>query len=266
MTRLLVLVLCLASAAGIAGYTYFSGERIDPAAVYVVPPRPPEAKSKTPPVTTANIDPNDRVALARALQRELKRVGCYSGEITGVWTTSTRMAMRAFTERVNAALPIDKPDPVLLSLVQGHQQGDVCTPAPGPAGPTKDAKTQATDDAAPGAAKDAAKDKTDPAGAAAASAAALALTAPAAKAVPKAKSDAAEEARPAAVKPAPREEGARDKDARDRDKKEKSDVDAPKGGPVPAEGMRGKRQRRSDQASSSRPPKVVRDVLKALGF
>jgi hypothetical protein len=262
MTRMLVLVLCLASAAGIAGYTYFSGERVEPAAVYVVPPRPPEAKPK--PVTT-NIDPSDRVALARALQRELKRVGCYGGEITGVWTTSTRMAMQAFTERVNATLPIDKPDPVLLSLVQGHQQGDVCTPN---AGPTKDAKAQAPDDAAPGAAKDVAKDKADPAGVAAAAAAALALTAPAVKAEPKAKSDAADDVRPAAVKPAPREERAREKDARDTDKKGVADAskDASKNGPVPPEGMNGKRPRRSDQASKTRPPKVVRDVLKALGF
>ncbi len=241
-----------------------------PTAVYVVPPRPPEAKPKPPPATS-NIDPNDRVALARALQRELKRVGCYSGEITGAWTTSTRMAMRAFTERVNATLPIDKPDPVLLSLVQGHQQGDVCTPV---AGPTKDAKTQAPDDASPSAAKD----KTDPAGVAAASAAALALTAPAAKAVPKPKSDAADDVRPASVKPASREERARDKDKKGVVDAPKSDApksdapksdaksDAPKSGPVPPEGMREKRPRRSDQASDSRPPKVVRDVLKALGL
>jgi hypothetical protein len=64
--------------------------------------------------------PADRAALTRELQRELKRVGCYEGQINGIWTTSSRMAMQTFTERVNAALPIDEPDSVLLSLVQAY--------------------------------------------------------------------------------------------------------------------------------------------------
>ena len=69
--------------------------------------------------------PNDRPRLASALQRELQRVGCYDREINGVWTTSSRMAMQAFLERVNAALPFDEPDAILLSLVQAHK-GPAC--------------------------------------------------------------------------------------------------------------------------------------------
>ena len=69
--------------------------------------------------------PNDRASLARALQRELQRVGCYDGEINGNWSTSTRMAMKAFTDRVNASLPTDAPDYILLSLVQRHE-GKAC--------------------------------------------------------------------------------------------------------------------------------------------
>jgi hypothetical protein len=68
---------------------------------------------------------SDPAALARTLQRELKRVGCYDGEIGGVWNGASRAAMKAFTERVNAALPVDSPDPVLLALVQAHQ-GRAC--------------------------------------------------------------------------------------------------------------------------------------------
>ena len=45
----------------------------------------------------------------------------HGGEISGVWTTSSRMAMKAFTDRVNASLPIDAPDYILLSLVQRHE-------------------------------------------------------------------------------------------------------------------------------------------------
>ena len=40
--------------------------------------------------------------LARELQKELRRVGCYDGEITGVWSSDARRAMKAFIERMNA--------------------------------------------------------------------------------------------------------------------------------------------------------------------
>lgn len=65
-------------------------------------------------------DTQARAALAGDLQRELKRVGCYGGDITGTWTPSTKAAMSAFMERVNASLPIEEPDYILLTLVQGH--------------------------------------------------------------------------------------------------------------------------------------------------
>lgn len=58
--------------------------------------------------------------LARNIQRELKRVGCYAGETDGQWSASTRRAMTTFTEHVNARLPTDVPDVILLTLVQGH--------------------------------------------------------------------------------------------------------------------------------------------------
>ena len=53
--------------------------------------------------------PSDRAALVRDLQRELRRVGCYTGALDGIWNTSTRAAMKAFTGRVNAVLPIERP-------------------------------------------------------------------------------------------------------------------------------------------------------------
>jgi hypothetical protein len=69
--------------------------------------------------------PGDYVAIAQELQKELRRVGCYDGPVTGLWTPSVRNAMKEFIERVNAALPIERPDNILLRLVQGHQ-GRVC--------------------------------------------------------------------------------------------------------------------------------------------
>lgn len=266
MNRLVVLFLCLASAGAIAGYTHYSGDRGEPTPVYTVPQRAAEPAAK-PAVTVApaSVEPGDRVALTRALQRELKRVGCYHGEITGVWTTSSRMAMKAFTDRVNASLPIETPDQVLLSLVQGHQEracGVAC-----PAGQMASESgacmpnavlAKAAKSATPGdGAGDAPADKT---GAAlpvtGAAAAALALAAP----KPETKAPAAADvARPAAAKPA-------SQDVLGPEKKSLGERTQSHGGPVPPEGVREKKPRRSAQDTKPRPPKVVRDVLRSLGF
>lgn len=71
-------------------------------------------------------DDATRSELARDLQRELSRVGCYGGEINGAWTAPTRRAMAAFMQRVNATLPLTEPDYILLTLVQGEKAA-VCT-------------------------------------------------------------------------------------------------------------------------------------------
>lgn len=76
--------------------------------------------------------PDSRGSTTFALQRELARVGCYDGEINGAYTTATRQAMKAFMDRVNATLPINQPDHVLLALVRNHD-GRVCG-APCPLG------------------------------------------------------------------------------------------------------------------------------------
>ena len=75
-------------------------------------------------------DGETRAQLARDLQRELKRVGCYGGEITGNWSPSTQRAMGAFMDRVNASLPADEPDYILLTLVQGQSTAACGTDCP----------------------------------------------------------------------------------------------------------------------------------------
>ncbi len=86
------------------------------------------------PVRSSSLsDPETRAGLASDLQRELKRVGCYGGEITGTWNLATRRAMAAFVDRANATLPINQPDYVLLALVQGHRE--IACSAGCPAGP-----------------------------------------------------------------------------------------------------------------------------------
>jgi hypothetical protein len=85
--------------------------------VVLVPPRAPAAAA----IPAAPPHAWDRAGMARELHKELKRVGCYDGEVTGSWTSSSRQAMRRFTESVNARLPFEEPDLVLLRLLQSHK-------------------------------------------------------------------------------------------------------------------------------------------------
>jgi hypothetical protein len=78
-----------------------------------------------PPVPQRVVVPKDRDTLARELQKELRRVGCYEGELNGAWTPLTRRAMKAFTDRINATLPVEEPDAILYTMVQS-QQDKVC--------------------------------------------------------------------------------------------------------------------------------------------
>jgi hypothetical protein len=225
MLRAIVLVVCLVSAGGIAAYSYYSrdarGGTGEP--VYTVPS--PSSAPTPKAVAPQRIAPENEAALARELQRELRRVGCYNGEISGVWTTSSRLAMKTFVERVNAALPIDKPDPVLLSLVQGHRER-ACG-----VGVTADAAKEAKDPPPPDAKPE---DKTGATAAVAGAAAAAALaTAGAAS-----KEDAKKPDKQDAKAPAP-EAGAKS---------------------TPPEK---RRPRRSTKASQ--PPKALSDFLKLLG-
>jgi hypothetical protein len=133
-------ILVATAGVGLAGYTLQSQFGIvqsqPDAEVVTLPPQrasaPAAAVRPFPPAgppagepQKATATPGDRASLTRELQRELQRVGCYDGDVSGTWTTSSRMAMKAFTDRVNASLPIDQPDYILLSLVQRHP-GKAC--------------------------------------------------------------------------------------------------------------------------------------------
>jgi hypothetical protein len=108
----------------------------------VVPKSPPQPAATTAWQTSVKADaqrpgataavtsatPGDRSAryeLVKSLQTELKRVGCYGGEANGSWGSGSKRALAAFMERVNATLPIDRPDYIQLTLVQ-NQKGIVC--------------------------------------------------------------------------------------------------------------------------------------------
>jgi hypothetical protein len=91
---------------------------IDP---FIAPSSPQRADSAARRLSSSRpADEDARRELVKDLQRELKRVGCYDGDISGTWAPASKKAMAAFNERVNATLPLDEPDYILLTLVQGH--------------------------------------------------------------------------------------------------------------------------------------------------
>jgi peptidoglycan hydrolase-like protein with peptidoglycan-binding domain len=96
------------------------------AEIVLRPIEPPKAAR-----AAAQGDDGAKISLARDIQRELRRVGCYAGDVTGEWSPLTKQAMKTFIDRVNASLPIDEPDFILKALVQGHP-GNACGTGCGP--------------------------------------------------------------------------------------------------------------------------------------
>ena len=82
-------------------------------------------------------DADSHYKLVVDLQQQLKRVGCYWGRTNGAWNNNTREAMRSFTANTNAALPVDKPDYLLLSLLKSHNGRSCGTPETTVAAPAR---------------------------------------------------------------------------------------------------------------------------------
>ena len=95
-----------------------------PVEVAEAPPRLPVGET----AATAS-PPLDGPALTREVQRQLKRIGCYEGEVSGVWSASVRHAVKAVADRVNASLPVDQPDSALLAMVESQEPG-TCASCP----------------------------------------------------------------------------------------------------------------------------------------
>ena len=89
---------------------------------------------------TSNGQALDGNMLTKELQGQLRRLGCYSGEINGVWTQSSRRAMRTFTNRVNATLSVERPDHVLLAMLKSHPDKTCNKPCPSDENPAPDGR------------------------------------------------------------------------------------------------------------------------------
>ena len=80
----------------------------------------PVAPAAPQPTKLAPNDPEARYKLVLDIQQQLRRVGCYWGRTDGSWGIGTKDALKEFTDRVNATLPLDEPDYVQLTLIQSH--------------------------------------------------------------------------------------------------------------------------------------------------
>ena len=70
----------------------------------------------------ALVEPHtQQINMIKDIQRELTRAGCGDIHTTGNWDNRTKAALYNFVKNRNASLPIDRPDIVLLSLVQNYK-------------------------------------------------------------------------------------------------------------------------------------------------
>jgi hypothetical protein len=86
------------------------------------------ATVETPPVATpqAEVPPPD---YAELVQRELKRIGCYSGAIDGDWGSGSRSALQRYLDEEKVASLGTDPTEELYNRLS-REKGDVCKPEP----------------------------------------------------------------------------------------------------------------------------------------
>jgi len=96
--------------------------------------------------------PADRTALIRAVQTELKRIGCDPGAVDGLWGTKVRDALTAFALAAKIALPVERPTAETLQILASHKML-TCVPIAQSARP--DAPSRDRRDASKAARKDA---------------------------------------------------------------------------------------------------------------
>jgi hypothetical protein len=80
-----------------------------------------QSASATPPA----VPTPDKATLVRSLQTELKRVGCFEGDVDGKWGPPVKGALIEFTQRAKVEVPTDVPTPAAADAVKG-QRGRIC--------------------------------------------------------------------------------------------------------------------------------------------
>ncbi len=125
--------------------------RASPAPSSEPPERVEMARTNPPSSPMPQITPSatDSPDLPRTLQRELKRVGCLTGEADGVWGEQSRAALKSFVRHAKLTIPGDEPSNAALDATLAKQSrvcpivcddneklvGDRCVAAPKPPRP-----------------------------------------------------------------------------------------------------------------------------------
>jgi peptidoglycan hydrolase-like protein with peptidoglycan-binding domain len=97
-------------------------------------------KTPEPPVTVAALPDSKKSAersvgsdepnpMTQSVQKELKRVGCYSGEIDGKWGEGTRDAIQEFADQSKMVLSTSEPTEIALNVLAASKAG-VCKEEP----------------------------------------------------------------------------------------------------------------------------------------
>lgn len=81
------------------------------------------------PEQTSALDSATKAALARDIQTELARLGCYAGPIDGNWSPEAQRAAGSFVTEANARIPVGEPDLALFSLAKSARENAACGPA-----------------------------------------------------------------------------------------------------------------------------------------
>ncbi len=81
-------------------------------------PKPRSVASLAVPQVGNFVAPNSPKQLAEVLQRELKRVGCYSGKIDGDWGPGSKRAMSAYNIHAKVAYPTEAASPQAVGALK----------------------------------------------------------------------------------------------------------------------------------------------------
>jgi len=95
----------------------------------------PSQPTSPPAATTSPVPPADAQEIARNLQQELQRVGCYTGAVDGMWGPGVQAAVQQFNQRTGKRLDIHAVSMEAITAVKEHTDR-VCPAIKPPPRPT----------------------------------------------------------------------------------------------------------------------------------
>jgi hypothetical protein len=85
-----------------------------------------QTSATMPPAPAAAASDGPDTRLAASIQTELKRLGCYYGDIDNEWSRSTRRAVRRFARRTDGGVDDSRPSQQMLTMLRGYESNGQC--------------------------------------------------------------------------------------------------------------------------------------------